>query len=54
MKGQLGSLVHLTDTQSWADIAHYGSSMCHTDARSVMAAEVAALLYAFDHAFTVK
>lgn len=44
----------MLDNYNRANVLHYGSSRCHKAARYVMVAEVHALDYAFDHAYTVR
>jgi hypothetical protein len=51
---QIAFVVCLVDEQNRANIVHYGSQKCRRVVRSVMAAELHALVYGFDHAFMVK
>ena len=50
-KSQMGFVVVLADKRNKANIIHWGSSVCHRVAHSVMAAELLALTYGFDQAF---
>ena len=54
LKSQLGFVVLLVDGNDKANIIHYGSSRCKRVTRSVMAAELHALVYGFDQAFVVR
>lgn len=54
VKSQIGFVVVATDDSDNYNILHYGSSRCRRVARSVMAAELLALVYGFDQAFLVK
>ena len=51
---QTGFVILLVDKHDTASIVHYGSSKCTRVARSVMAAELLALVFGFDHAFVVQ
>lgn len=53
-KSQIGCVVLLVDSNNNANIIHYGSSRCKRVTRSVMAAELHALVYGFDQAFVVR
>ena len=54
MKSQLGYLVLMVDGNGNCNIVHYGSNRCQRVARSVMAAELQALVLGFDYAFVIK
>lgn len=54
MKSQLGYLIMLVDDEGNCNIVHYGSNRCKRVARSVMAAEIQALVLGFDYAYVVK
>ena len=54
MKSQLGYLLLLVDKHENCNVLHYGSDKCKRIARSVMAAELHALVLGFDYAFLVK
>ena len=54
MRSQLGYLVLMVDDDDNCNIVHYGSNRCKRVARSVMAAEIQALVLGFDFAFIVK
>ena len=54
MKRQLGYLIMLVDDEGNCNIVHYGSNRCKRVARSVMAAEIQALVLGFDYAYVVK
>lgn len=54
MNRQLAFVVITLASHYRADTVHYGSRKCDRVARSVMAAEVRAVLYAFDHAYIVQ
>lgn len=53
-KSQIGFVLVLTDASGNANIIHYGSSRCKRVTRSVMAAEVHALIYGFDNAYLAR
>ncbi len=53
-RSQLGFVVAAMNTSGAANIVHYGSSRCRRVARSVVRAELLALMEGFDVAFTVK
>lgn len=53
LKSQLGFVLVLVDKSGAAKIVHYGSSRCSRVARSVMAAEIFALIYGFDNSYIV-
>lgn len=50
LKSQLGLVLALVDNEGKANIIHYGSSRCKRISRSVMKAEIFALIYGFDNA----
>ena len=54
MKSQLGYLILMVDAAGNCNIVHYGSNRCKRVVRSVMAAEVQALVLGFDFSFVVK
>ena len=54
MKSQLGYVIAMVDDKGRCNIIHYGSNKCRRIARSVMAAEVMALVLGYDVAFVVK
>ena len=54
LKSQLGFVVVLSDETGKANILHYGSTKCKQVARSVMAAELHALLYGFDNSYMAQ
>ena len=54
LKSQLGFVVVLADKHGRGNIVHYGSTTCKRVARSVMAAELHALVYGFDNAYGVR
>lgn len=54
MKSQLGFVNPLPYGQKRAYIDHYGFNRCHRLSRSIMAAEVHALVHAFDNGFVVQ
>jgi len=54
LKSQLGFVLSLTDSNNRSNIVHYGSSSCKRVTRSVMAAELHALIYGFDNAYLVR
>lgn len=51
---QLGYLILLADDEGRCNIIHYGSNRCKRIARSVMAAEIQALVLGFDFAFVIR
>ncbi len=51
---QAGFLIVLMDGNGSANVLHYGSRKCRRVTRSVMAAEILALVNGFDNAFVVK
>ena len=53
-KSQLGYVIAMVDDKGRCNILHYGSNKCKRIARSVMAAEVIALVLGYDVAFVVK
>jgi len=54
LSSQTGFVIALVDGNDNANIIHYGSKKCRRVTRSVMAAEILALVTGFDHAFIVK
>ena len=54
LKSQLGYVILMVDKHNNCNILHYGSNRCQRIARSVMAAEVQALILGFDYAFMIK
>lgn len=54
LRSQIGFVVLATNDSGSANILHFGSTRCKRIARSVMAAELLALVHGFDHAFLVK
>lgn len=52
-KSQLGFVIAMVDKNNRANIVHYASCRCRRVARSVMAAEIHALVTAFDFAFVI-
>ena len=54
MKSQLGYLILMADDNGNCNLLHYGSNKCQRIARSVMAAEIQALVLGFDFAFLIK
>lgn len=54
IKSQLVYLPLLIDASGTANVIYFGSNMCQRIARSVMEAEVQALVLGFDYAFYVK
>lgn len=54
LSSQAGFLIILADGQGKANIIHYGSKKCRRITRSVMAAEILALVNGYDEAFIVK
>lgn len=53
-KSQLGFIVAMVDDKMNTNIVHFGSTRCQRVTRSVMAAEIHALLYGFDNAIIVQ
>ncbi len=53
-KSQLGFIILLVDKFNNCNILHYGSNRCKRVTRSVMAAEIHALIYGFDSAYITK
>ena len=53
-RSQMGYVLVLADKNNCANILTWGSSVCKRVTRSVMAAELFALIYGFDHSFTVR
>lgn len=53
-KSQLGFVLLLVDDSNNCNLIHYGSTRCKRVTRSVMAAEIHALMYGFDRAFITK
>lgn len=51
---QLGCVIRLADERRKGNVVHYGSSRCHRVTRSVMAAEVHALVLAFDFGYIIR
>ena len=54
LKSQLGYLILLVDDTGRCNVLHYGSNRCRRIARSVMAAEIQALILGFDYAYLIK
>ena len=54
LKSQLGYFIMLVDDKQRCNVLHYGSNKCQRIARSVMAAEIQALMLGFDYAFYVR
>ncbi len=54
LKSQIGFVLALADASGNANIIHYGSSRYKRVTRSVLAAEVHALVYGFDNAFVAR
>lgn len=54
LKSQLGFLNILVDKHGNMNIINFGSSRCKRVTRSVMAAEIHALIYGFDHTFVLQ
>lgn len=54
LKSQLSFVVLIGDKDSRANILHYGSSRCKRVTRSVMAAEIHALVYGFENAYIAR
>jgi len=54
LSSQIGFVVTLVDGDNNANIIHYGSKKCRRVTRSVMAAEILALVIGFDQAYIVK
>ena len=54
LKSQIGFVLVLADDSGDANIIHYGSSRCKRVTRSVMAAEIHALVYGFDNAYVAR
>lgn len=54
MKSQFGFFILMIDGLGKQNNVHYGSSRCRQVTRSVMAAEVHALVHAFDHRFIIR
>lgn len=53
-KSELGFVLQLVDKSNTANIIHYGSMRCNRVTRSVLAAELYALIYGFANAFIVQ
>jgi len=53
-KSQIGFVLVLTDASNRANIIHFGSSRCKRATRSVMAAEIHALVYGFDNGYVAQ
>lgn len=53
-QSQMGFVIVLADDLDNACIVHYGSLKCKRVVRSVMAAELLALVHGFDHAYVVQ
>jgi hypothetical protein len=53
-KSQLVFVICLADARPNADIAHFGSQKCKRVTRSVMAAELHALIVGFDNAIIIR
>lgn len=53
-RSQLGFLIILTDKDGNANVVHYSSARCKRVTRSVMAAELHALILAFDYGFVLR
>ena len=54
LSSQMGFVIVIADGQNNANILHYGSKKCSRVTRSVMAAELLALVNGFDHAFVIQ
>ena len=54
LNSQLGFILLLVDGNNDANIIHYGSTKCRRVARSVLAAELHALIYGFDQAYLAQ
>lgn len=54
LSSQMGFLIVIVDRADNANILHYGSQKCRRVTRSVMAAEVLALVHGFDNDYVVK
>jgi hypothetical protein len=54
MKSQLGFVIMLVDGKNNANIVHYASRRCTRVTRSVLAAELYALVLGFDHSVLVR
>lgn len=54
MKSQIRYLILIVDAYNNCNIVRFGSNLCKRVARSVMAAQLFALVLGFDYAFMVK
>lgn len=54
LKSQIGFILVLADASNNANIIHYGSMCCKRVTRSVMAAELLALVHGFDNAYLAQ
>lgn len=54
MKTQLGYTLFMVDDSGRCNIVHYGRNRCQRFSRSVMDAEVQALVLGFDYSYVVK
>ena len=54
LSSQMGFLIALQDANGRCNIVHYGSARCRRVTRSIMAAELLALVYGFDQAYVIK
>lgn len=54
LKSQIGFAIVVLDNSGKANLLHYGSTKCQRIARSVMAAEIFALVHGFDQAYVVQ
>lgn len=54
LKSQLGYLILVVDDDGNCNVLHYGSNRCRRVARSVMAAELFALVLGYDYAYVVR
>ena len=54
MKSQLGYILLMADDKGDCNVLHYASNRCKRVARSVMAAELFALVIGFDYAYLVR
>ena len=54
MKSKLGYMIAMVDKFKRCNIIHFGSNKCKRIARSVMAAEIQALVLGFDYAYVIQ
>lgn len=54
LRSQLGFIILMADETGTANIIHYGSSQCKRVTRSILAAEIHALVLAYDHAYVIR